>query len=64
MFVPKARLCPVLKDDQVYYVEKYYVWDTDNCGFVENRSLSQYDTKEECQEAIDFYNSLSVIKVS
>ena len=64
MLVPKERLILEERDEQQYCVTKYFVYDTDDCAFVENRAFTHYDTKEECQKVIDFFNSFSIVKVS
>ena len=64
MLIPKARLHTEENNNEQVCVVKYYVWDTDECGFIVNRVFSFYDTKDECQKAIDFYNSFSIVKVS
>lgn len=61
MLIPKQRLHTEDRDGQPYCVVKYSVWDTDDCAYVENRFFKYYDTKEECQKEIDFFNSFSII---
>ena len=62
MLIPKQRLHTEDRNGQSYCVVKYYIWDTDDCGYIENKAFSFYDTKEECQKQIVFYNGFSVIK--
>ena len=64
MLVPKQRLHNSNIYGNIVCTIKYYVWDTEKKDYVENSTFSFYDTKEECQEAIDWFNSLAVIKVS
>lgn len=64
MLVPKQRIMTIEKDGQDYGIYCYMVYDTDECGFVENRTFSMYETKEECQADIDFFNSLNVVQAS
>jgi len=64
MLVPKERLILEEREGQQYCVSKYFVYDTDDCAFVENRFFKQYDTKEDCRKAIDYFNSFSIVKVS
>lgn len=64
MLIPKERLHVEEKDEEQYCTTKFYVWDTDDCAYVENRIFSYYNTKEECQKAIDFFNSFKLVKVS
>lgn len=64
MLIPKQSISLIEIDGQDYSVSCYMVYDTDAHEFVENRTFSAYKTKEECQEAIDFYNSLTVVNVS
>lgn len=65
MLIPKTRLC-TLKDEEgnVFCANRYSVFDTDTQDFIENKTFTFYDSMYECQEAIDFYNSLSVIEAS
>ena len=64
MLIPKLRLHTAEIDGQEVCVTKYYVYDTDECGFIENRTFTFYDTEDECQKAIDFFNSFEVVKIS
>ena len=43
---------------------KYFVWDSDTYEYSINNTFTHYETKDECQEVIDFFNSLSIIKAS
>jgi hypothetical protein len=40
MLIPKQRLHLENRDGQQYCVTKYYVWDTDDCGYKIKLSLS------------------------
>lgn len=64
MLIPKQRLTLEDRDGQQYCTTKYCVWDTDDCAFVENKFFKQYDTKEDCQQDIKYFNSFSIVKVS
>ena len=64
MLVPKLKFCSVIVDGQEYVGNKYCVWDTEKNDFIEGRSLGIYDSQYECQQAIDFYESLEIVKVS
>lgn len=64
MLVPKERLVLEERDEQQYCTTKFFVYDTDDCAFVENRFFTQYESKEDCKKAIDFFNSFSIVKVS
>lgn len=64
MLIAKERLFVEEKDEEQYCTTKFFVWDTDECAYVENKFFSHYDTKEECQAAIDFFNGFSIVKVS
>lgn len=64
MLIPKQRISLLEVDGQKYSVTCYMVYDTDECGYVENRTFSTYKTREECQRDIDFFNSLNVVKAS
>lgn len=61
MLIPKQRLHLEDRDGQQYCVTKYYVWDTDDCGYIENKAFSFYDTKEECQKQIDLFHSFHIV---
>lgn len=64
MLVPKMRLHSEIIDGVEHCSMKYYVWSEEDCGYIENRFFTHYDTKEECKAAIDMYNSFSIVKVS
>lgn len=64
MLVPKTDLYEYKIDDQMYVCQKYFVYDTDKKEFIKNRTFGVYDTPSECQQAIDFFNSFEVVKVS
>ncbi len=64
MLIPRLKLCTeVDKDGNKIPTTKYFVWDNIDCTYIENRTFSCYNTKEECQEAIDFYNSFEIVSV-
>ena len=62
MLIPKQRLELEDRDGQQYCVVKYSVYDTDDCAFIENKAFTLYDTKEECQEQINLFNSFHIVK--
>ena len=64
MLVPKLRLRSEIVDGEEQLNLKYFVWDSEKNDFIINNTLSHFDTADECQEAIDWFNSLSVIKAS
>lgn len=64
MLIPKVGLYEYEVDGQMYVCQKYYVYDTDKDIIVKNRSFGVYDSPQECQKDIDFFNSFEVIKVS
>ena len=65
MLVPKLRLITVKTDDgQSKCCCGYCVWDTDKEEYVETGYFTEYMKKEECQEAIDFFNRFEIVKVS
>lgn len=64
MLIPKKRYVIEERDDQDYLVTKYSVYDTDECGFIENKIFGVYETEEECQKDIDNFNSFKIVKVS
>ena len=61
MFIPKQRLVNDAEGDDFHCVVKYAVYDTDDCAFVENKIFGVYDTKEECQKAIDFCGGFRLV---
>lgn len=63
MLVPKLRLHTEGEPNNRHCTCKYCVYDTEKKGFVESRVFSFYETEQECQEAIDWFNDLDVIKV-
>lgn len=64
MLIPKMRLHKEEVSDENVCSMRYYVYDTDDCAYVVNRFFTHYETREECQKQIDFYNSFKVVKVS
>ena len=62
MLIPKQRLYNDAPGCDFHCTVKYSVYDTDDCAFVENKIFSVYDTKEECQNEIDLFNSFSVLQ--
>ena len=62
MLIPRAKLYTETQNDEKYCTVKYFVWSEEDCGYIENRFFTHYDTKEECQNAIDYFNSFSIIK--
>ena len=64
MLIPKLRLHTEGTSDNCPCTLKYYVWNTEKNDYVVNGFFTFYEKKEECQEAIDWMNSLSVVKVS
>lgn len=61
MLIPKQRLHTEDRNGQPFCPVKYYVWDTDDCAYVDNRAFSFYDTKAECQKQIDLFNSFRIL---
>ena len=62
MLKPKSRLVIEDRNGQDYCTTKYSVYDTDECGFIENKIFGIYETEEECQREIDNFNSFSLVK--
>ena len=54
MLIPKQKLFNDAAEGDFHCVVKYCVYDTDDCAFVINKIYDTYDTKEQCQNAIDF----------
>ena len=42
----------------------YFVWDSDTKEYIQTKYFGVYATKQECQNDIDFYNSLVVRQAS
>lgn len=64
MLVPKLRLYTDNTKEEPDTTLKYFVWDDKKSEYVTNRVFSFYDTEDECKEAIDWFNSLSIVKAS
>lgn len=61
MLIPKQRLVNDADEGDFHCVVKYSVYDTDDCAFVLNKIFGTYDSKEECQNAINFYNGFRLV---
>ena len=48
MLIPKQRLFNDESERDFYCTVKYFVYDNEECGYVENRFFTHYDTKEDC----------------
>lgn len=64
MLIPKLRLHSEIIDGEEVCFMKYFVWSEEDCGYIENRFLKHFDTKEECQAAIDMFNSFHIVKTA
>lgn len=64
MLIPKLRLHSEIINDEEVCSTKYYVWSEEDCGFIENHFFTHYDTKEECQSAIDMFNSFHIVQTA
>jgi hypothetical protein len=64
VLIPKQRIHSNGDPTNLIFTTKYCVWDTEKNDYIINVTFAFYDTQEECQEAIDWFNSLAVIKVS
>ena len=60
MLRPKKRLVIVTRDDQDYCEMKWSVYDTDACGFIENKVFGIYETEEESSLAILSLDSIII----
>lgn len=63
MLVPKLTLRYKEENGEETCYTVYAVWSEEDCGFIENRFFTQYDTREECQKAIDMYNSFHIVSM-
>ena len=62
MLIPKQRLINISEEgNEPVFEVKYAVYDTDDCAFVENKIFGVYNTKEECQNAINFCNGFRLV---
>lgn len=64
MLVPKIRLHSEFIDGVEHCSMQYCVWSVEDCGFIMNRFFTHYNTKEECQSAIDMYNSFHIVQTA
>lgn len=64
MLIPRKRFVTETIDGQDYCSYKYSVYDTDECGFIENKFLTIFNTEEECQKAIDEFNSFHIVQTA
>lgn len=62
MLVPKLTLHSEFIDGEEVCSTTYRVWSEEDCGFIENRFFTHYDTREECQKAINMFNSFKIVK--
>ena len=61
MLIAKQRLINDANEGEPHFVVKYSVYDTDDCAFVLNKNFDVYDTREECQNAINFCNGFRLV---
>lgn len=62
MLIPKLNVVLVKMDDgQDLCTTKFCVYDTEKQEFVESKFFTNYESREECQSDIDFFNSMNVI---
>ena len=61
MLIPKQRLYNDADEGDYHCVVKYSVYDTEECAYVVNNIFGIYDTKEECQKAIDFCSGFRLV---
>ena len=61
MLIPKARLYNDAEEGDFHCSVKYSVYDTDDCAYVINNIYGVYDTKEQCQEAIEFTGKFRLV---
>ena len=61
MLIPKPRLYNDAGEGDFNCTVKYSVYDTDDCAYVENKIFGIYNTKEECQHAIDFCGGFRLV---
>ena len=61
MLIPKQILVNDAEEGGFHCTVKYSVYDTDDCAFVQNKVFGVYDTKEECQNAINFCSGFRLV---
>ena len=64
MLVPRLDMHEWYVEDQMYVGQKYFVYDTEKDVFLKTKLFKAFDTLQECQEAIDFFNSLQLLDAS
>ena len=64
MLIPKLMLHSEIIDGEEYCSQKFGVWSEEDCGFIENKFFTCYDTREECQSAIDMFNSFHIVQTA
>lgn len=63
MLIPKQRIYNDSSEGEFNCTVKYFVYDNEECGYLENHFFTHYDTKEDCQKAIDLFNSFNIVRV-
>ena len=61
MLIPKQRLVNDAAEGDFHCAVKYSVYNTDECAFVINKVFGTYNTKEECQNAINFCGQFRLV---
>ena len=61
MLIAKQRLVNDAPEGGFHCVVKYSVYDTEGCAFVLNNIFGNYNSKEECQKAIDFAGGFRLV---
>ena len=65
MLIPKLRLVACkTSTGKTRCAALYFVWDSDRKKFIRSKYFGMYKTQEDCQNDINFYNSLSIAQVS
>jgi len=64
MLIPKLDMHEWYVEDQMYVGQRYFVYDTEKEEFLKTKSFKAFETRQECQDAIDFFNSLQLLDAS
>ena len=64
MLEPRLDIHEWYVEDQMYVGQRYFVYDTEKKQFLKTKSFKAFETRQECQDAIDFFNSLQLLDAS
>lgn len=64
MLEPRLDIHEWYIEDQMYVGQRYFVYDTEKEQFLKTKSFKAFESRQECQDAIDFFNSLQLLDAS